>query len=527
MEKRLRGFVFLLTLFLVVVLSLNFVSPLKYIVTPANYTNYSGVVAFNVSYINGTDFTDATNATVYYNLSGVWTRIASTLDCNNAALIGSCNGTFNVSALGLREGIYGINATLSNTTTVDIGGNSFNLTGVNVPTHHVILDATPPNVSAFYTTLNRGNYTGTITLNVSVTDGGMGVQYVYFNVTYPNGTQLNFTQGSASGIYYSVSLITTGFVDGYYNITAYANDTQLGNFNKTEFIYVTFDNTVPTGSVSCSPSAVNSGDTVTCSCSVSDATSGVNSSATTGITANPPTTNTGTFTSTCSFMDMAGNSGSASTTYTVELAASGAGAGVGVAEVKKIHSWTKITPGVVSIMKNFNPEIGVKEIEITVSNEAQNVKITVTKYDDKPAEVTVEKTGKVYRYLQVNAQNLGEKLEKAVMTLQVEKSWVSDNNLDKENVALLKFDETAQEWNELTTTFTEEDDNYNYYEAELTSFSYFAIGEKARVEEAPEEEEEVTPLEEVIKKNLILWIVIALVVLAVIVGVIVAKRKKQ
>lgn len=364
---------------------------------------------------------------------------------------------------------------------------------------NITFDSLPPAVSfsGITDTINNGNYTGTIVLNVSViktySRQDANISSVWFNITYSNGTQVNFTRaivGTAAGNNYNLSIDTTMFIDGGYNITVYANDTALTkptftqgyangtNLNNSASIYIVLDRTAPTGSYSCSPESVSAGDTVTCSCSPSDATSGINSSAT-GSTTNPSTGDTGTHTLTCSFADMVGLTGSASTTYTVELIFSSGGAtGITATSNQKVSSFTQITPGAAAIIKNFNADTGLKEIQINVNNNAQNVKVTVTKYDTKPAEVSVEKIGKVYKYIQVNASNLADKLSNAKFTIKVNKSWVSSNSLTKDNVALFRFDSTAGKWNELTTTYASEDDTYYYYDATTPGFSYFAIGEK-------------------------------------------------
>lgn len=198
---------------------------------------------------------------------------------------------------------------------------------------------------------------------------------------------------------------------------------------------------------------------------------------------------------------------------------------------QRVHSWAKMTPGVVSIMKDFDNEIGIKQIQIEVKNEAQNVKITVRKYDSKPAEVSVEKSGKVYRYIQIETENLADKLEKATLRIQVNKSWVSDSNLDKEDIALFKFDGSANKWNELITDYIETDENYYYYNIELANFSYFAISEKT-VEEQVSEEGTIEPTSsegEIIKEkaNLTwLWIIIATIVILVLSAIGYRKLKK-
>ncbi len=145
----------------------------------------------------------------------------------------------------------------------------------------------------------------------------------------------------------------------------------------------------------------------------------------------------------------------------------------------------------IHISRDFSLETGVKQIEIDVIDEAyvdeaESISITVSKYDSLPATLSVAKTGQVYKYLQVETENLGSDLENAKITFQVEKSWQIENNLGKEDVALFKFDGSLGRWNELQTTFSSEDGTYYYYEAELASFSYFAIGKK---EMATEDEE--------------------------------------
>ncbi len=106
------------------------------------------------------------------------------------------------------------------------------------------------------------------------------------------------------------------------------------------------------------------------------------------------------------------------------------------------------------------------------------------------------------------------------MEIKIEKDWVSTNNLEKENVAVFRYDENAAEkWDELVTTFKEEDAGYYYYNVQLDSFSYFAIAEKVIGEPGEEGEEE---------GNLLwLWIIIGVIVVAGIIGGGVAAKKKK
>ena len=141
---------------------------------------------------------------------------------------------------------------------------------------------------------------------------------------------------------------------------------------------------------------------------------------------------------------------------------------------KKTQIWSKITPGVAKIMKITNPEIGFKQINITVKNQANNVRITVTKLDDKPASVVHEIVGKVYKYMEITAEKINEThIDKVKIQFEVNKTWINDNNIDPDTVALNRYRVNA--WEKLQTRKTSEDNEYAYYEADASGFSTFAI----------------------------------------------------
>jgi len=139
-----------------------------------------------------------------------------------------------------------------------------------------------------------------------------------------------------------------------------------------------------------------------------------------------------------------------------------------------------VNPGEETTVTSFNGT-GIKEITIIINQPTQNIRIQVLKYDSKPANVSKNISEKTYKYLQINTENLEGNLEKAKVKFEVNKSWLAENSLDKEDMVVLKFDETSEKWNELDTLYDSEDESYHYYVVELNSFSYFAIGEKAKI----------------------------------------------
>ncbi|MDP3992088.1 MAG: PGF-pre-PGF domain-containing protein [Nanoarchaeota archaeon] len=396
------------------------------------------------------------------------------------------------------------------------------------------------NVSNFTSVLV--NITGTAYLgvknvtNVTISNGTPG--FTFFNSTFTTAP-VNITVGvnistSGSGNNWTVNFTLNS--SAKYNLTVGANVTVIGNRSwdggltglifsalpyNSSLTTVNVETTAPVATATCSPKEVFMGDPFPCSCSGTDSGAADSGVATTSGSSNAPDGTSipqtiGVFTYTCTVTDNAGNSGSNTATYVV---LSSGGGSATPSPPKNSHSWSRMTPGVVSIMKDFNPEIGVKEIQITVNNEAQNVQITVTKYDGKPAEVSVSKTGKVYQYLQIDAQNLGNNLEKATVQFRVEKSWVSSNGLNKDQVSVYKLN---GRWDKLETTYESEDATHYYYNVELDSFSYFAISEGDTSVPAASESSGTTTEE----SGSLIWLWILLAVALVVVIWVMARKKR-
>ena len=144
----------------------------------------------------------------------------------------------------------------------------------------------------------------------------------------------------------------------------------------------------------------------------------------------------------------------------------------------KEHLFSNLIPGFTSKVKNFSEESGIEEIQIEVKNKTENVKVSVTKYEDKPIEeISVENLSTIYQYLQINVDNIGENLDIATVVIKIEKLWLSENNISKDKLSLFKYNESSKELVEFAATYINEDENYSYYSVKLRSFSYFIIGE--------------------------------------------------
>jgi len=135
--------------------------------------------------------------------------------------------------------------------------------------------------------------------------------------------------------------------------------------------------------------------------------------------------------------------------------------------------WSTLTPGVAKIMEISTPETGLVKIEITVKNPVNNVKISVTKLEEKPTSIVHDVLGKVYKYIEIEARNLqDEDITVVKIEFRVNKSWIEKNNIDPDTITLNRY---TNVWKKLLTIKISEDEDFIYYEAETPGFSTFAI----------------------------------------------------
>ncbi len=549
------------------------------VVDGGNYTGNTLSINLTTNF-NASNVSQATvdlNATCFYNSSGgdIEVKYGDTflggdtgafgsMFYNTSEITADLNTTFSssvdISLLTLDSFTYNISCLINN-------GSDQNWTSVT----NVTIDRTPPevNFSSSSDVSAYGNYSasdiyGPLNINVSVADAldrlkwlnvkFQNLTFVYINIT--NGTtgeQVNFTRAlnlSRTTTFFNMTINlsnSAAYPDGKYNITVYTydgmNDTLLGanNVNNSENIQITLDRVVPT-SVTLTRGTGSTKTQNVITITAVDATSGIDNcivrtGGSTGfIDSSTTITGRGTGTQT---LTHTGLSCGTSYSYFVKcfdqvdhqlesdstsFSTSSCGGGTDDGGPSTVSSTVEtnvldISPDVEATLSGFEEDMGIQEIKISVTEVADNVQIVVTKFDTEPIEITVSKTGNVHKYLQITSQNLGTKLERAILTIKVQKNWLLDNSVDKANMALFKFNEAAGVWDELLTVYIEEDATYYYYDVEVDSFSYFAIAEKVIEGELPEPEPE---------RNLLwLWIVIGIVVVAVIVGGGVAVKKKK
>lgn len=432
-------------------------------VTPTSYLLLRGRIgadAWNVAYITNVSRTNAMQTTAG-GPGYTWTNFAGTFDAHFHQFTGE-------------EVLY--YTVCANDTT----GNSNCGVGItNLFNDTLGLGGMPPYAPIMISPVAT-NYSGNITINYTAAISPPPNSYsVYYNISLryahdlgneSDDTLFQIIKGNNSGnLSYVFDTVTEGIPDGYYNVHVLACD-ELDQCKLGESENFLLDNTDPIVAMSCSSSEVSRGGEISCNCNANDNLAGVSYKS---FETSPSTSKYGTFSATCTVNDTAGNFATDSFVYTVLGSSSGGGT---ASSNQKIISFPEISPLKPAQIKNFNKNIGIENINISVSETSKNVQITINKYTP-----IIKKEGKVYHYFFVSAKNL-DNMKKAEWTLKVEKSWIKSNLIEKEEISLFRFNDLSKTWEELSTSYKNESQIYYYYSAESDSFSNFAIGEKTKTE---------------------------------------------
>ncbi len=495
----------------------------------------------NITYINITMpgkfyYYNTSNATAVGNTTNVTTDVAFTFNVTNVSgNVQVLNWSNNTKGAALGAGLIDHNDTVSsfmfNVTSPEPG--TYNMSvywmlnysdtgGAGASVGHenisiVVNDTTNITEANWTTSANdvftpNSNLSATgIRANLTFSDNG---QIGNINITLqgPSGLVIdsaadpyvNATNGTGGYSFYDNLTNSTGLPDGTYTINVtYLNDTYGNNLTNstggvatggisTQHLIrnITLDTLAPTVSYSCTPSTdVNVGESVTCTCSGSDATTGVRSTVfnTSGYSAEARD-----ITQTCKITDYANNSKTQSLTYTVYSSGNGAGGsggGGGSATATKTVVLTdeQFEAGHTTQLKaDEQARVRVNGINHYVSVDAVSettVKITVSS-DPQEATLSIGDT----RKFDSNSDGM------------------YDVSVTLNSITGGKADLTILSISEEVTAESEAEQE--------------GADEKAAEEAAGEE-----PIVEDEGSNIWIWIIVIVVVL-IIVGVIVAKRKK-
>jgi len=351
-------------------------------ITPTSYsTNETIQTTFNIS-INNTNAEQTANITsVNITLPSTFTFTAGTNGSNataslftNASNTLSWTNTTGYIINGSETMLFWFNATASTPGSYNISVSTTNITGSYASNITVEINDTTATTATFGTIpINAYNSSSpNVTFGLKCTDADSSPDTIQLWGNWSGTWTANNTNSSPVNNTFS-NISITGLSDGTYKWAIYCNDSASNsdwtNTNRTLII----DTTNPTASASCIPRDLRNGEPTTCTCSGTDATSGVS---TRTATSTPNTASlSGTQTYTCIVTDYAGNSASATATYVVTDGGGSSSSSSG----DSTTFWTAGTHAVTNeqFQNSFTREISVKQrFKIQINSQDHHVGVT-------------------------------------------------------------------------------------------------------------------------------------------------------
>ncbi len=135
----------------------------------------------------------------------------------------------------------------------------------------------------------------------------------------------------------------------------------------------------------------------------------------------------------------------------------------------------------------------LSKVDLTAGENLSGATLGVTEHEQPPPGSSAP-SGTSLGYMDISV-NGSENIRSGTIHFKIAKSTISDNNLDNENIKLLHFNENTKLWETLDTVLENEDENYLYYAAQTSSFSWFGIsaGTAAAVQQSQQSSTSVSP----------------------------------
>lgn len=136
--------------------------------------------------------------------------------------------------------------------------------------------------------------------------------------------------------------------------------------------------------------------------------------------------------------------------------------------------WASLVPGKKAALMVQNAASGLTVVSFKARTQLVNAKLEV--FGRTETEIPQKVQARVYKYLEIIKTNMeNEEIEEIEIQFKVEKSWLEQNNMGSNAIALKRY---TDRWTNMPTEIVSESDTYVYYSASLPGFSFFAIGEK-------------------------------------------------
>lgn len=277
----------------------------------------------------------------------------------------------------------------------DNSGNE-NCTNDSIITELYTLGGLPPTGMNIFSPTINSSHNGNITINYTKASSPNAYNITSYNISYgyTNGTRVGQIVNNSLDLSYIWN--TSSITEGEYFIVVEACDNMSQCTNTSSYNFY-IDRTDPSITFSCSPTSVNTGATISCSCSATDSLSGVNS---TSHTTNPSTSTTGTFSTTCTSIDNANNSVTSSISYTVSSSSSSSSGGASysytsdISEGSKIERWLREKDSVSFKIKSSSHSLKILEInDDEVLAEVSSDPINITMRTNESVKVDLDSDG--------------------------------------------------------------------------------------------------------------------------------------
>jgi len=194
------------------------------------------------------------------------------------------------------------------------------------------------------------------------------------------------------------------------------------------------------------------------------------------------------------------NSCNSSTRTETTSCSSGSSGGSGSASTRTSKTWLVLEKDETATISITSSKIHIRKISVKMDRAADKMRVDISKLSKAPSSVDVLIEGEVYQYLSITDYFINNTaIDNIEFEFRVEKSWLTTNNVEKEDIVLMHHKNDT--WQELSTELTSEDSTYIYYKASSSGFSYYAIAQMVEeevilTEEEEAEEEEVIGAEE-------------------------------
>gem|GEM_PF-6478858 len=336
---------------------------------------------------------------------------------------------------------------------------------------------------------NGSGHQTSMTANVTVASAGTitGVQYRLENSSGQNITGwIAMMNTSAAPLIFNATINVTNLTEANYTLRINATNQQgFNSTNTTRFFFV--DRTAPSISAfTLSDTTPTVGDDVTSTCSATDALDRAVSTAVTGVS----TTSTGSKIATCTATDHAGNTATSTVEYTVAAASStssgggssgGSSSDTATVTNKATVSLAEVSAAVPAVFKvPSSAENPIDTVTLDTTVDQKNVDIIVAVVNSVHSDVKGKLKTTVYKFISINHPDVPDKnIEGAEVKFAIENSWLQNNNLGKDQVALFRYKDS--EWKEFKAQFISTAGSRTVFSAAVPGLSTFAIGKSTTV----------------------------------------------